>query len=62
MMRQRCIEADRLYGSSQSFHIKARGKGLPFFKLLKKMGKFEWIECRRDVVGSLLRGMPMVVD
>jgi hypothetical protein len=28
-------------------------KGLPFFKLLKKMGKFEWIEEAKDAFKKL---------
>ena len=41
---QRCVETNRLHGGPQSFHIKTRQKGLPFFKLLKKTAKFEWTE------------------
>ena len=33
-----------MHDGPQSFHIKTRQKGLPFFKLLKKTDKFEWTE------------------
>jgi hypothetical protein len=31
-----------MHGSFKQVHIKVRRKGLPFYKLLKKVDKFQW--------------------
>jgi hypothetical protein len=43
----------RKHGGPQSLHLMTRQKGLPFFKLLKKTGKFEWTEEAKEAFKSL---------
>ena len=31
-----------MHGSSEQVHIKASEQGMPFYKLLKKVDKFQW--------------------
>jgi len=52
-MYQRCAKTDRLHGGSQSVISRLSEKGLPFFKLLKKTGKFEWTEEAKEAFQSL---------
>jgi hypothetical protein len=36
-----------MHGNLEQVHIKARRKGLPFYKLLKKVDKFQWTKHRK---------------
>jgi hypothetical protein len=57
MAPSRCVkDVQKLIGSMAAFNrfISQLGeKGLPFFKLLKKTGKFEWTEEAKEAFESL---------
>jgi hypothetical protein len=50
---KRCAKIDRKHGSPQSLHLTTRQKSTPFFKLLKKTGKFEWTEEAKEAFEGL---------
>jgi hypothetical protein len=50
---KRCTKTDRKHVSPQSLITRLGEKVLPFFKLLKKTGKFEWTEEAKEGFESL---------
>jgi hypothetical protein len=52
-MHQRCSKSNELDGRPQSLHLTPQEKGLHFFKLLKKAGKFEWTKEAEDAFERL---------
>jgi hypothetical protein len=53
MTPPRCVKTHKKHGSPQSLHLTTRRKRTPFFKLLKKTGKFEWTEEAKEAFESL---------
>jgi hypothetical protein len=42
-----------MHGSPKQVHIKAGRKGLPFYKLLKKVDKFQWTSEAQEALDAL---------
>jgi hypothetical protein len=42
-----------MHGIFEQVHIKARRKGLPFYKLLKKVDKFQWTSEAQEALDAL---------
>jgi hypothetical protein len=52
-MCKRCAKTDRSMVALSRFISRLGEKGLPFFKLLKKIGKFQWTEEAKEAFESL---------
>jgi hypothetical protein len=42
-----------MHGSFKQVHIKVRRKGLPFYKLLKKVDKFKWTSEAQEALDAV---------
>jgi hypothetical protein len=64
MMYKRCAKLTGSIAALNRFISRLDEKGLPFFKLLKKIGKFEWTEDAKEAFESLkvyLTSSPILV-
>jgi hypothetical protein len=53
MVTEESTKAYWMHGSFKQVHIKVRKKGLPFYKLLKRVDKFQWTSEAQEALDAL---------